>query len=62
VGRTTIVIAHRLSTIRNADHVYVLDAGRVIEHGTHAELAAGDGLYSALWRVQTGEAVRHATA
>jgi len=59
IGRTTIVIAHRLSTIRNADHVYVIEAGRVLEEGAHADLAEKGGLYAALWRVQTGEAVQH---
>ncbi len=54
-GRTTIVIAHRLSTVRNADSIYVLEQGQVIETGTHEELVGSDGLYAALWRVQMGE-------
>ncbi len=55
-GRTTIVIAHRLSTVRHAHRIHVLEAGRVIEVGTHEELVDHGGLYAALWRVQTGEA------
>jgi ATP-binding cassette subfamily C protein CydCD len=47
-GRTTLVIAHRLSTVRDAAKIVVLDAGRVVEQGTHAELLAHDGLYSHL--------------
>jgi ATP-binding cassette subfamily B protein len=47
-GRTSIVIAHRLSTVRDADLILVLDHGRIVERGTHAELVALGGRYSAL--------------
>ncbi len=51
-GRTTLVIAHRLSTVVDADEILVLDAGRVVERGTHAKLLASDGVYAAMWRRQ----------
>ncbi len=51
-GRTSLVIAHRLSTIREADQILVIENGRVIERGQHAELLAADGLYADLYRTQ----------
>lgn len=53
VGRTSIIIAHRLATIRNADRIYVLDGGQIVEEGTHESLfAISDGVYSNLARLQ----------
>jgi ATP-binding cassette, subfamily B, bacterial len=51
-GRTSLVIAHRLSTIREADQILVIDAGRVVEHGSHADLLAAGGLYADLYHTQ----------
>ena len=53
--RTTLVIAHRLSTIEHADQVLVLEQGRLVEQGTHAELLARGGLYAHLHRMQFRE-------
>ena len=60
-GRTTLVIAHRLSTVINADEILVLDQGRVVERGNHAELLARGGVYAALWnRQREADAAREA--
>ena len=55
--RTVIVIAHRLSTVRNADIIYVLENGSVVESGNHDSLLDIEGVYSKLWSVQTGEKI-----
>ena len=55
--RTVIVIAHRLSTVRNADIIYVLENGSVVESGNHESLLDIEGVYSKLWAVQTGEKI-----
>ncbi len=52
-GRTTLMVAHRLSTVADADLIFVLESGRVVERGHHGELIARQGLYAKLWNMQT---------
>jgi subfamily B ATP-binding cassette protein HlyB/CyaB len=54
-GRTVVLIAHRLSTLRMADRIVTIEAGRIVEDGTHATLLAGGGRYAQLWRLQSGD-------
>lgn len=54
-GRSVLVVAHRLSTVRHAHCIHVLEAGRIVESGTHEALLEQNGLYAGLWRLQTGE-------
>ena len=55
LGRTTLTIAHRLSTVMGADEILVMDAGRIIERGSHAQLLARQGHYAQMWRLQQRE-------
>ena len=50
------MIAHRLSTVMDADQILVMDAGRIVERGSHAELLAAGGYYAQMWRLQQREA------
>ena len=54
-GKTVVLVAHRLSTIREADLIYVLHRGRIVQAGTHRQLLEQEGLYRTLWRAQTDE-------
>ncbi|HID37706.1 MAG TPA: ATP-binding cassette domain-containing protein, partial [Ghiorsea sp.] len=54
-GRTVLVIAHRLSTIRNADKIVVLDAGKIVQTGSHDELLKQGGIYAELYKLQFGD-------
>jgi len=57
-GKTVIAIAHRLSTLSSMDRIIVLDAGRIVEEGTHAELLGREGLYARYWNRQSGGFIR----
>ena len=61
-GRTTLVVTHRLSTVRDADLIYVLEDGGVVEQGSHGELIARRGLYAHLWTLQTADTLPPLTA
>ncbi|AGK48519.1 ABC transporter family protein [Burkholderia thailandensis MSMB121] len=60
--RTTLVIAHRLSTVVHADQIIVMDHGRIVERGTHAELLRADGLYAQMWALQQQRAAADGAA
>ncbi len=54
-GKTTLVIAHRLSTVVDAHEILVMDAGRIVERGAHAQLLAQAGRYARMWALQQNE-------
>ena len=62
LGRTTLTIAHRLSTVMDAGEILVMDAGRIVERGTHAQLLALQGHYAQMWRLQQQERQAEAEA
>jgi len=57
-GRSTLIISHHFATVRRADRIVVIEHGRVIEEGSHAQLFGDDGLYARLYRLQQPEAAR----
>jgi ATP-binding cassette subfamily B protein len=57
-----LVIAHRLSTVMNADQILVMDAGRVVERGSHSELLAMNGIYAQMWTLQQRDTNETASA
>ena len=61
MGRTVLLISHRYNTVRDADHIYVLDRGRVIEHGSHDKLMAAAGVYAELFTLQAAAYTDHPT-
>ncbi|MEP0961302.1 MAG: ABC transporter ATP-binding protein [Roseobacter sp.] len=61
-GRTTLVIAHRLATVRGADQIIVMDRGRAVDQGTHAELLERGGIYADLYRLQFRDSVQNGTS
>lgn len=58
-GRTTLLIAHRLATVKQADQIFVLKSGEIIEQGTHESLLQRNGFYTELWKLQAGETLTH---
>jgi ABC-type transport system involved in Fe-S cluster assembly fused permease/ATPase subunit len=62
IGRTTLTIAHRLSTVMGADEILVMDAGRIVERGSHADLLALQGHYAQMWRLQQQERIAELAA
>ncbi len=61
-GRTVLIVSHRVSSVKDADHIIVLDEGKIVERGTHDSLLAHDGYYADLYRRQTLEEELEETA